>query len=106
MTSNIFYLLFGALVLLVNPTEADIIPCIPRKFDQDSIVCVCNSTYCDEIFSSTNDDYNSYTTTLDGKRFDYASGTMELSPSKPDFAEIGNETFQEIIGFGGAHVEL
>ena len=105
MASNIFYLLFSALVLLVNPTEADIIPCIPRKFDQDSIVCVCNSTYCDEIFSSTNDNYNSYTTTLDGKRFDYASGTMGLSPSMPDFAEIGNETFQEIIGFGGAFTD-
>ena len=99
-----------ALILFnLSPTWAQMKACIPRQFDQDSIVCVCNSTYCDEIFSSSNNNpmlyYDSYTTTLDGKRFDYFDGTIELSPDIPDFAEIGNETFQEIIGFGGAFTD-
>ena len=83
--------------------------CIPRQFDQDSIVCVCNATYCDEIFSSSDNNpmlyYESFTSSMDGKRFDYYEGTIELSPHTQDFAEIGNETSEEIIGFGGAFTD-
>ncbi|OXA62947.1 putative glucosylceramidase 4 [Folsomia candida] len=40
-------LLFFAVMGLGNPQEDQDRPCIPRDFGRGSIVCVCNSTYCD-----------------------------------------------------------
>ena len=101
-----FILVMGLAFSLV---KADARPCIPRQFDQDSIVCVCNATYCDDVLYSDNTNpmlyYDSYTTTMDGKRFSYHFGTIELGPSETNFSVIGNKTYQEIIGFGGAFTD-
>ena len=89
--------------------KADIKPCIPRRYDQDSVVCVCNATYCDRIDSShaTNQTsrYLSYTSTLNGQRFNYYEGSFAPKPNVTNFAEIGNQTYQDIIGFGGAFTD-
>lgn len=38
---------YTAVMGLGNPQEDQDRPCIPRDFGRGSIVCVCNSTYCD-----------------------------------------------------------
>lgn len=84
-------------------------PCVQRRFDQDSVVCVCNETYCD--FLSTSDDkptnpigyWYAYVSSRDGRRFDATSGSW--MPGEPNIYtyHLGNETRkQTIMGFGGA----
>ncbi|KAH3697023.1 lysosomal acid glucosylceramidase-like [Dreissena polymorpha] len=103
---------FGTLVLhmLKFKATADQTPCIPRKFDQDSIVCVCNATYCDYqgieggglLFTY----YNTFMTTRDGLRMQRDIGSFDdgVKPNKYIFS-VGNETKQTIIGFGGAFTD-
>lgn len=79
--------------------------CVSRKFG-DSVVCVCNATYCDTISEPQlqQNQFMWYTSTRSGKR-------MELSVD--NFSESGyengvhltvnsDEKYQKIEGFGGA----
>ncbi|XP_047118448.1 uncharacterized protein LOC124798958 [Schistocerca piceifrons] len=53
--------------------------CIPKSFGYDSIVCVCNSTYCDEFETVTHfpsGQYLLYTSTKDGLRFKKSNGSF------------------------------
>ena len=88
-------------------------PCAARKYGSDSVVCVCNSTYCDtisstppvsavplnsvRIFQSTKSGqrFNFHTTQLINSTTLYYNNSVVISvnPSK---------SYQSIKGFGGA----
>ena len=90
-------------------------PCIPRKFDQDSVVCVCNSTYCDRIVAVERSPlterefmytyYQAYVTTKAGHRLKFHQGS--LMPQEPNeyLYNIEEEMYQTILGFGGAFTD-
>ncbi|XP_052802399.1 lysosomal acid glucosylceramidase-like [Mya arenaria] len=89
--------------------KADQTPCVAKQFDQDSVVCVCNSTYCDwqgiEGGGLLWTYYNTFLTTRAGQRLNRDLGSFdEYVPNKYVF-HIGNETKQTIIGFGGAFTD-
>lgn len=88
-------------------------PCIPRKFDQDSIVCVCNATYCD-TFENTEPDprpsnpipyWNGIVTTRDGLRMSRKTGSFDQPVLYKNVFVVGNTTGQTILGFGGAFTD-
>lgn len=54
--------------------------CIPRKFNFDSVVCVCNATYCDtlsNIRAPLAGNYVIYTSSRDGLRFQRSVGSFQ-----------------------------
>lgn len=71
-------------------------------------VCVCNSTYCDTLDVPTLDcgEFMVITTSKNGKRFDITKSKMNTtgtSYKSNRWMELNeNQTFQTIIGFGGA----
>ncbi|XP_063832884.1 lysosomal acid glucosylceramidase-like [Ostrinia nubilalis] len=87
-------------------------PCAERQISGQSVVCVCNSTYCDELTRETPEEgtFVSYTSSESGLRFQKGIGSLSESN------ETGNNTgscgysltldtstvFQTIEGFGGA----
>ena len=79
--------------------------CIPRSFGNNSIVCVCNSTYCDTV-SKQKLQQNQllwYTSTEDGKRMQ--SSVMNFTAKNESDLVLTvdvNQKFQKIQGFGGA----
>ncbi|KAL4236266.1 hypothetical protein ACF0H5_004653 [Mactra antiquata] len=101
------FLSYGLAVFLVR---GDAVPCVSRKFDQDSTVCVCNSTYCDapgiEGGGLLWTYFNTFTTTKDGLRLYRDLGTFDdqVTPNKYVFT-VGNNTRQMILGFGGAFTD-
>ncbi|CAK1541496.1 unnamed protein product [Leptosia nina] len=103
--------LFGFILLsCVYKTTTDK-PCAARQIPRESVVCVCNSTYCDDFIREPpeDDSYVMYTSNKAGLRFEkeikgfqkvgdkhclYCSEIhLELDPSV---------TFQKVEGFGGA----
>ena len=57
---------------------------MPRKFGQSSIVCVCNSSYCDTIEPNIpvpRGTYAVYTSAKIGQRFDRFEGKFTQTPS-------------------------
>ncbi|XP_045157002.2 lysosomal acid glucosylceramidase-like [Mercenaria mercenaria] len=100
------------LFVLISMHEilADEVPCFSRQFDQDSVVCVCNSTYCDyagiEGGGLLYTYFNAFVTTKDGLRLDRQLGSFDdqIQPNKHVF-HLGNDTRQTILGFGGAFTD-
>lgn len=89
-------------------------PCIPRKFDQDSIVCVCNATYCDTFLSMKPDSrhsntyarWNAAVTTRAGLRMARQTGSFGDDPNINKYVfKVSNTTGQTILGFGGAFTD-
>ncbi|KAL4236076.1 hypothetical protein ACF0H5_004462 [Mactra antiquata] len=88
-------------------------PCIPQRFDQDSIVCVCNSTYCDTYANIDLEPnpanpipyYNTYMTTRSGLRMEHKSGSFDLTKTGENVFTIKKATGQRIKGFGGAFTD-
>lgn len=101
---------FVLLVVVVAAAASEERPCIPRKFDSDSVVCVCNATYCDRAPNAEDmaeGTYHLYESTKEGlrmkltvRRFDEEPGSdntpLNLDPGK---------TFQSIYGFGAAFTD-
>lgn len=105
-----FYILF---YLCFDCFKADYDkPCASYKEDgYESVVCVCNTTYCDYVSRETPTDghYVAYTSSKAGLRFRKSYGRLE------DYEEATNSSYyvheleidlktvhQTIIGFGGA----
>ncbi|XP_050666978.1 lysosomal acid glucosylceramidase-like [Leptidea sinapis] len=98
-------------ILLLNSvyTSADF-PCISRRYAEESIVCVCNSTYCDtlERIQPQCNTYNMYTSSEAGSRFLKSEGFIEnyVTADYEEFDRIlelvPNKHFQTILGFGAA----
>lgn len=80
--------------------------CEPRSFGEDSIVCVCNSTYCDSISEPKlqQNQFLWYTSTQDGKRMQLSVNDFSKNESENNVRLIvdSSETYQQIYGFGGA----
>jgi len=88
--------------------------CQPRDYGHGSVVCVCNSTYCDNITTSTPTspkDVYIYTSTKTGRRFNFTSVSKYNQNNQQDSQEEENvvtitisdsEEYQDIKGFGGA----
>ncbi|XP_051167958.1 lysosomal acid glucosylceramidase-like isoform X2 [Leptopilina boulardi] len=82
--------------------------CIPRYFGDGSIVCVCNSTYCDST-PETNVAPRSflwYSSTKSGRRMDLTVGKMSNTSTSSRTITIDHKLqYQEIKGFGGAFTD-
>ncbi|XP_061382252.1 lysosomal acid glucosylceramidase-like [Danaus plexippus] len=101
-----YLLIVFATFALSNSVLADR-PCAVRTTPKESVVCVCNATYCDEIRREipTKDDVIIYTSSKSGFRFTKSYGKLQaldlLDSSR--FLEIDPTTkYQTIEGFGGA----
>ncbi|KAK5985803.1 Glucosylceramidase [Trichostrongylus colubriformis] len=87
-------------------------PCAQRIYQSSdkNIVCVCNSTYCDDIEPIRDIPYGNavfYTSSLSGKRFERSSTLISEGFSSSDVTITidGRKTYQSIIGFGGAFTD-
>lgn len=109
MTSFVF---FACSVLLVsvnypNSIEASS-PCQSRRFQHDSVVCVCNETYCDTLDPITRTEcgvLNVYESDRAGKRLDRRDIVFGNDYSGVSFRNVTinrNQKYQEIIGFGSS----
>lgn len=80
--------------------------CEPRSFGADSIVCVCNSTYCDSISEPQlqQNQFLWYTSTEDGKRMQLSVNDFATNESESDLCLVvdSSQKYQKIEGFGGA----
>lgn len=60
--------------------------CVARYYGHSTIVCVCNSTYCDTIApikKIPSGEYNLYTTSQAGDRFKKSVGYFEYYNATP-----------------------
>jgi glucosylceramidase len=89
------------------------LPCIPRETTSGgSIVCVCNSTYCDTIdrvTPSSPGTFTSFTTSKAGLRFQQVDGIvgdpLPVTDVNATITLHRTTTYQSIIGFGGAFTD-
>ena len=83
--------------------------CVPRKYDQDSVVCVCNSSYCDTVEDEgiiQKRTFLTYYSSLSGHRLEKHVGMIENSSKSADVViEVADENVQTILGFGGAFTD-
>ncbi|XP_063240973.1 lysosomal acid glucosylceramidase-like isoform X2 [Bacillus rossius redtenbacheri] len=86
-------------------------PCAPRSFGQDSVVCVCNATYCDHHEPVKADELAGelalhYVSSLAGKRLESMkmkfSNASASASAAVTFTVDRSTKYQEIKGFGGA----
>lgn len=82
--------------------------CIPRHFGDSSIVCVCNSTYCDST-PETNLEAGRflwYSSTKSGQRMELTVGRIGNHSSSSRTITIDHKSrYQDIKGFGGAFTD-
>ncbi|XP_014615118.1 PREDICTED: glucosylceramidase-like [Polistes canadensis] len=95
--------------------------CIPRKFNFDSIVCVCNSTYCDstpDIGEPEKGSFHVYVSSKDGLRLNYFKGYFQQNNNysysdwsnyikviKNSIDVSRDKKYQTIQGFGGSFTD-
>ncbi|XP_077296545.1 lysosomal acid glucosylceramidase-like [Arctopsyche grandis] len=102
--------------------------CVPRMYNHSSVVCVCNSTYCDEISqlnALNRGQYVLYSSSMLGMRFEKHGGLFNKKQYthkkkntfwdwfKFNIRGLGDstlrihrdKTFQTIEGFGGAFTD-
>lgn len=69
--------LFLPLFLLAGSSK-----CVARNFGQDSVVCECNSTYCDSVGSVTLPPvgrFSSYLSSMSGSRLEAGQGQVQVN---------------------------
>ncbi|XP_068623859.1 lysosomal acid glucosylceramidase-like [Battus philenor] len=84
-------------------------PCAAKSIPGQSVVCVCNTTYCDEVMREfpRKKHYVAYTSSKAGSRFKKSHGRFN-SPTYPDDSCVETlyvnpkKKHQKIKGFGGA----
>lgn len=81
--------------------------CVPHSFKEESIVCVCNATYCDTISNPElqENKVSWYTSTKDGKRLQLSVNNFSAKNESDNDVVLtvnSNEMYQMIYGFGGA----
>uniref|UniRef100_A0A2K5K3A7 Glucosylceramidase n=1 Tax=Colobus angolensis palliatus TaxID=336983 RepID=A0A2K5K3A7_COLAP len=57
-------------------------PCIPKNFSYNSVVCVCNATYCDSLDPLTfpaRGTFSHYESTRSGRRMKLSTGTIQAN---------------------------
>ncbi|XP_026172352.1 lysosomal acid glucosylceramidase isoform X1 [Mastacembelus armatus] len=81
--------------------------CVARNFGHDSVVCECNSTYCDSVGSATLPplgQFSSYLSSKAGSRLEPGQGQVRVKSSGADLRLTINpyQKYQKVKGFGGA----
>ncbi|KAA8591650.1 hypothetical protein FQN60_017024, partial [Etheostoma spectabile] len=81
--------------------------CVARNFGHDSVVCECNSTYCDSVGSVILPPlgrYSSYLTSMAGNRLEAGRGQVQVNSSGAELrlTIVPYQKYQKIKGFGGA----
>ncbi|XP_068024979.1 lysosomal acid glucosylceramidase-like isoform X3 [Melanerpes formicivorus] len=95
------------LLLQVVPWATGARPCSPKHFGQDSIVCVCNATYCDTldpVVLPAPGAYIKYESSKAGKRLERSEGSFQRSLHAPGLLLTLNVSarYQRMKGFGGS----
>ncbi|XP_015269325.1 PREDICTED: glucosylceramidase-like [Gekko japonicus] len=83
------------------------LPCNRKYFGRDSMVCVCNSTYCDThdpISLPPAGFFVKYESSKSGKRLAQSQGTFQDRTFMPDIVLVlePTERYQIVKGFGGS----
>ncbi|KAH7713449.1 Protein GBA-4 [Aphelenchoides avenae] len=84
--------------------------CSPRAY-ANGIVCVCNSTYCDDVEplgQLTNDQVAVYTSSKSGKRLTRSKLTFTQGPAPFNTIKVtihSDKNFQRIHGFGSSFTD-
>ncbi|KAL5005208.1 hypothetical protein ScPMuIL_018664 [Solemya velum] len=83
--------------------------CEARDYGKGSVVCVCNATYCDTAPARVKPQTGSYTlyqSTKSGDRFRTNQSVFSQSPSSSVVLSLKvNQSYQTILGFGGAFTD-
>lgn len=104
-----------SLVVLVVSIQGARSQCQPRDYGKGSVVCVCNTTYCDylgEVMPAPQGQILVYESNKAGLRFAKTTGYFDapsgISHSCDDTVTIAvdtSKTYQRIYGFGGAFTD-
>ncbi|KAI1301596.1 Lysosomal acid glucosylceramidase [Halotydeus destructor] len=117
--SLLWNILACSLVIALAKPCLTSIPCAPRDYGRGSIVCVCNSSYCDQkekleprdpnlvtVFESNKDGLRFQVSTLPvSKRADDVIADRDDEAFRVKLEIDSTRTYQEIIGFGGAFTD-
>ncbi|XP_031788436.1 lysosomal acid glucosylceramidase [Nasonia vitripennis] len=83
--------------------------CKPVNFGSDSIVCECNSTYCDNYPDPkppSEGEFIWYVTSKSGQRLNRTDGKIDSRPKNGLTVRIdSNKLYQNMEGFGGAFTD-
>ncbi|XP_026723248.1 glucosylceramidase-like isoform X2 [Athene cunicularia] len=95
------------LLLQTVPWAAGARPCSPKYFGRDSMVCVCNATYCDTLdplVLPAPGTYVKYESSKAGKRLERSQGSFQRSLHTPGLLLTLNVSvlYQHLKGFGGS----
>ncbi|KAK7115931.1 lysosomal acid glucosylceramidase-like [Littorina saxatilis] len=116
LKTGVLLILFGLEPLLILTSLCTSVtsasqPCAAKHFG-DSVVCVCNSTYCDTVPpvpKLSPGMFAVYTSSQAGDRFQLTTGKVRDSRSSASCDLVYelrmNNTRQSIIGFGGAFTD-
>uniref|UniRef100_A0A3B5BA54 Glucosylceramidase n=1 Tax=Stegastes partitus TaxID=144197 RepID=A0A3B5BA54_9TELE len=81
--------------------------CISRNFGHDSVVCECNSTYCDSIGPVRLPPvgrFSSYLSSLEGSRLEAGEAEVQVNGSSTGLrlTLVSYQKYQKVRGFGGS----
>nr|XP_040020713.1 lysosomal acid glucosylceramidase [Gasterosteus aculeatus aculeatus] len=81
--------------------------CVARNLGHDSVVCECNSTYCDSVGSVALPplgQYSSYLSSMAGSRLEAGRGRVRVNGTGAGLrlTVVPDQKYQKIRGFGGA----
>ncbi|KAL7297825.1 hypothetical protein TKK_0008858 [Trichogramma kaykai] len=106
MLRSLIFIFF--LHYLINSTASDK-PCDPVNFGESSIVCRCNSTYCDEYddpMLPTENEFIWYASSKSGLRLHHENGKISSTARSSHKIRINaNKRYQSVEGFGGAFTD-
>lgn len=75
-------------VIILGLAGAQSQKCVPRYYKSSSVVCVCNSTYCDvvpEIRKSSKGRFFVYSSSREGLRFEKTEGKFTKTNNEGEF---------------------
>ncbi|CAL4066704.1 unnamed protein product [Meganyctiphanes norvegica] len=105
------------LSLVTSVFSDEQLPCVPRQFEYDSVVCVCNATYCDTLPRPSPPpagEFLLFTSDLQGLRLHKTNGYMNMENhiSESETAEGAihftldpNQEYQTVMGWGAAFTD-
>lgn len=107
MTNLVFALCYVLLISINSRYSVEAAnPCQPRRFQHDSVVCVCSESYCDTLDPITPTKcgiLNVYESDRAGKRLEKRDVQFGNDLAGVSFRNVTinrNQKYQEIIGFG------
>uniref|UniRef100_A0AAX7UTP4 Glucosylceramidase n=1 Tax=Astatotilapia calliptera TaxID=8154 RepID=A0AAX7UTP4_ASTCA len=104
LSSVLWALLFVAAQVILS---AGYNKCVARNFGYDSVVCECNSTYCDSIGSVSLPplgQFSSYLSNIAGSRLEASQGEVRANSTgeRLRLTIVPYQKYQKTRGFGGA----